>query len=149
MKKLVAGFLALGLLLLGNVPVDAGPGKGDKGRHFSAGGTSVNCVLEIYEATSPISIEGIVTAVAVPGGGIMIETETSETETSVETVYGIGPEWYWQAEGLERPTIADSVSVEGYALSFLTGTKIIAMSLTIGGETLELRDPETGCPLWR
>ncbi|MCP4486105.1 MAG: hypothetical protein GY820_02120, partial [Gammaproteobacteria bacterium] len=41
------------------------------------------------------------------------------------------------------------VTVNGFAVDF-DGTVVnIAMSVTVDGVTIQLRDPETGAPLWR
>ena len=75
-----------------------------------------------------------------------------DTGNSHVTIYGIGPEWYWEDKGVDRPDIGDGVTVDVYAVLFSDGTRYIASSITIGDDpidTLKLRDLETGCPLWR
>ena len=76
--------------------------------------------------------------------GLLLDTTNGHV-----TIYGIGPEWYWEENKLDRPDIGDSVTVVAYAVLFSDGTRYIASSMTIGGETLILRDAKTGCPLWR
>ena len=76
--------------------------------------------------------------------GLVLDTGTSQV-----TIYGIGPEWYWEKNEVDRPEIGDSVTVNAYEVLFSDGTRYIASSVTIGSDTLNLRDSETGCPLWR
>ena len=71
------------------------------------------------------------------------------TNNGQVTIYGIGPEGYWEANDMERPEIADSATVVAYAVPFSDETRYVASSITIGSKTLQLRDTETGCPLWR
>ena len=90
-----------------------------------------------------VSITGVVIGVG-DHDGLLLDTTNDHV-----TIYGIGPEWYWEENKLDRPDIGDSVTVVAYAVLFSDGTRYIASSMTIGGETLILRDPKTGCPLWR
>jgi len=76
--------------------------------------------------------------------GLVIDTGNSQV-----TIYGIGPEWYWEDKEVGRPEIGDVVKVVAYAVLFSDGTRYVASAITIGGETLILRDTNTGCPLWR
>ena len=76
--------------------------------------------------------------------GLVLDTGTGQV-----TIYGIGPEWYWEKNEVDRPEIGDSVTVNAYEVLFSDGTRYIASSVTIGSDTLNLRDSETGCPLWR
>jgi len=76
--------------------------------------------------------------------GLVLDTGTVQV-----TIYGIGPEWYWEKNEVDRPEVGDSVTVNAYEVLFSDGTRYIASSLTIGSDTLNLRDSETGCPLWR
>ncbi len=76
--------------------------------------------------------------------GLVLDTGTGQV-----TIYGIGPEWYWEKKEVDRPEIGDSVTVNAYEVLFSDGTRYIASSVTIGSDTLNLRDSETGCPLWR
>ena len=64
-------------------------------------------------------------------------------------VYGIGPVWYWERMGIDRPETGEVVTVEAYAVPFEDTTRYVAASITIGEQTVDLRDPETGCPIWR
>ena len=68
------------------------------------------------------------------------------------TVYGLGPVSYWAAEGVVRPADGDLVSVEVKKIVFSDETsKYILMNLTntTTNGAIQLRDKDTGCPLWR
>jgi hypothetical protein len=92
------------------------------------------------------------TLVTIPGVVISIGNHDGlllDTTNGHVTVYGIGPEWYWEDKEVDRPEIGDVVKVVAYAVLFSDGTRYVASSVTIGADTLKLRDPQTGCPLWR
>jgi hypothetical protein len=76
-----------------------------------------------------------------------------EVEGEQVKIYGLGPNWYWEANEIEKPGVGDLVTVTAYAVVFLDATRYVASSVTIAENTAEeqmiqLRDPETGCPLW-
>lgn len=67
-------------------------------------------------------------------------------------VYGIGPLGYWDELGMSRPDVGEEITVTGREITFSDGTtKIIAFGVLFleSGEYIELRDEETGLPLWR
>ena len=80
------------------------------------------------------------------GKGTCIVLEL-EDETQVK-IYGLGPNRYWESLGMEKPEIGDVVTITAYAVPFFDATRYVAASVTIGEDTIQLRDPETGCPLW-
>ena len=80
------------------------------------------------------------------GRGTCIVLEL-EDETQVK-IYGLGPNWYWESFGMEKPGIGDVVTISAYAVPFFDATRYVADSVTIGVDTIQLRDPATGCPLW-
>lgn len=128
-------FMSFGVGFAGNGP---GNGKG------SGVGDCTGPVNEILGG-EPFNYTGTVTSV-IPGQGLEL---TLLDETTV-TIYGIGPNWYWDMLGVERPVVLDEVAVEGYTVQYSeTVLRNVAMSITIGEETIELRDAETGVPLWR
>jgi hypothetical protein len=76
-----------------------------------------------------------------------------EVEGEQVKIYGFGPNWYWEANEIEKPGVGDLVTITAYAVVFLDATRYVASSVTIAGntaeeQTIQLRDPETGCPLW-
>ena len=132
MKKLTV--TALLLLLLSSVSAYAGNGNCGIGQ----GRTNV-CLtnLNTVEITGKVSDIG-------NHDGLVVDAGNSQV-----TIYGIGPEWYWEDKEVDRPEIGDVVKVVAYAVLFSDGTRYVASAITIGGETLILRDTNTGCPLWR
>ena len=64
-------------------------------------------------------------------------------------IYGLGPNWYWESLGIDKPEIADLVTITVYAIPFLDATRYVVASVTTAdGTIIQLRDPNTGCPLW-
>ena len=76
--------------------------------------------------------------------GLIVDTGNGQV-----TIYGMGPERYWEKNKIDKPDIGESVTVSAYEVLFSDETRYSASSITIGSDTLDLRDPETGCPLWR
>jgi hypothetical protein len=98
---------------------------------------------------TPFSFAGDVIAVGTAtccarGEGITIATDTENI-----TVNGLGPQRYWDSLGVDRPAVGDYVEVTGYTVDYNGNIVNILMTLTINGQTIQLRDPETGLPLWR
>jgi len=134
-KKLSA--LILMMLLMGIPAISmAGHGNGP--------GDGTGPIVSIYDGT-PVTVSGIVTAIGTQGQGMSIDTGTE-----VVTVYGLGPAMYWDAAGIAKPQVGETVTVNGYEVTFSDGTtKIIATSIEINGAVIELRDATDGTPLWR
>lgn len=78
------------------------------------------------------------------GNGITIATDTANI-----TVNGLGPQRYWDSLGAARPAVGDYVEVTGYTVDYNGNIVNILMTVTIDGQTIQLRDPGTGLPLWR
>ena len=109
---------------------------------------SENACLNVLEGT-PVTLVGTVADIGPHGNGLVLETNTGKV-----VVFGLGPVWYWEKYDLDRPDVGEAITVFAYTLSFSDTTRYIAASITIGeGTTAEekitLRDPDTGCPLWR
>ena len=136
MKRL--SLLIVLLLVMVSLTAYAGNGKGNMKK-----GPGETRVCSNVLGGTPETITGKVIGIG-NHGGLVVDTSTGSV-----TIYGIGPEWYWDDNGADRPDIGDEVTVEAYAVVFSDGTRYIASSITIGGETLNLRDSKTGCPLWR
>ncbi len=101
-------------------------------------------IMNITDGT-PVTIDGMVTAIGTAGAGMTIDTGDE-----LITVYGIGPVMFWNAAGIARPTVGEEVSVNGYEVTLSDGsTRIIATDITVGDDTITLRDADTGTPLWR
>lgn len=90
----------------------------------------------------PVTVAGVVSEIG--GKGVKIDTGSE-----ILTVYGIGPRKYWEDQEAEAPEVGDNITVDGYEVTFNDGiARIIAMSATVNGTTVQLRDTETGKPLW-
>jgi hypothetical protein len=90
---------------------------------------------------SPETISGVVVSVGTPGGGLTIEVNGA-----LETVYGLGPSWYWSDAGLARPVVGDSVAL---TFSHVTTTdERVILTISVNGRELQLRDPSSCAPLW-
>lgn len=119
------------------------PGISMAGHGFGPG-DGTGPVVSIYDG-SPITISGVVTNVGTMGQGLSIDTGYG-----IVTVYGIGPVGYWNSIGIARPQVGETIHVNGYEVTFSDGTtKIIATSIEIDGNEIQLRDSTTGSPLWR
>jgi hypothetical protein len=96
----------------------------------------------VYPNT-PVTIEGTVVSFT-KGLGMVVDAGAG-----LKTVYGIGPVRYWDSQGMDRPDIGESVIIDARSVEFPVGVKIIAVSITIEGQTIQLRDTDSGSPLWR
>jgi len=92
----------------------------------------------------PFTYTGEVVSLGYFGKGTVISTNDGEI-----TVYGLGPLWYWDCKEISRPVVGNVIEVSGYTVEYNSVQRNVVTSITIGGEILELRDPETGEPLWR
>ncbi len=139
MKGLKAMVLALCLAIgafMGSGTVWAGYGVG--------AGDGTGPIYSIYDGT-PVTVSGIVAAVGTFGQGLQIDTGDG-----LVTVYGIGSYHYWDALGVPFPAVGETVTVEGYEVTLSDGTsRIVAVTITVSGTTIQLRDSESGLPLWR
>lgn len=88
----------------------------------------------------PVTIAGVVDSL---GAGMGI---TIDTVDGLETVYGLGPVWYWFRNDMARPVVGDAVEVVVTEIS--TSEYPVILSITVNGDTLDLRDPVTCRPLW-
>ena len=94
---------------------------------------------------TPVTIAGTVSSVGIQGAGMSVDTGDE-----IITVYGIGPVRFWNSIGITRPQVGEDVVVNGYEVTFSDGTsRVIATEISVGGNTVLLRDPATGFPAWR
>jgi len=115
------------------------------------GSGSGACIASDLLTAESVTYTGVVSEVCNYGQGIEIDTNDGENDIML-TIYGIGPVRYWEEElGEARPDVGEEITVTGKTVTFLDGTtKFIAFEITIDGEdTITLRDPDTGLPLWR
>jgi hypothetical protein len=80
-----------------------------------------------------------------PRGGIILTTDAAGDVT----VVGLAPLPYWRHLEVQPPEIGDTVTVTGYTVELGGESRNIAMTVTVNGESIQLRDPDTGAPLWR
>lgn len=93
----------------------------------------------------PFDYTGDVVSCGIPGNGMVLATEGGNV-----IIYGIGPIRYWESLGVDRPGVGETVTVSGYTVSYNGIECNIAMTFIIDSEDIvQLRDPETGLPLWR
>ena len=105
------------------------------------------CVLSGTQFTAAGTVDSFVR-----GGGLELMSGTltiGETSTTGEaiTVYGIGPERFWDGQEIAYPAVGDIITATGYICP--TTGHYIAFSIIIEDVTVQLRDPDTGRPLWR
>jgi len=150
-KQLFAVVSVLFILTMGQTAFGAGPGYGvcpaDETGYgyrsgYGQGQTSPLTTLQNICSGSPETITGAVTGDWMPGAGL-----TVLTEGGAQTVFGLGPIWYWEANSMDRPEIGESVSA---VVSGVTVAEVkVILAITIDGQTLQLRDPLTCLPVWR
>lgn len=131
-KTMFAGVLVLVMALAGLGPAIAGNGQG-----FLVGPVS-----PILSGT-PFDLTGEVVGLVL-GQGLELATIDGNV-----LIYGIGPYWYWESLGVDRPVPGDTLQVLGYIVDDNGTERYIAMTVIIGDHEVQLRDPETGRPLWR
>lgn len=149
MKHLVLIPIALiTLCLMLALPASAQcPGKSYHGRQIDRNGNYGNIPARTHpmiDSSTPRTITGTVYETCGRGQGLWVDTGDETL-----TVFGVGPIRYWADAGIDRPTIGEEVVVNALETTFSNGnTRLIATDITIGGETLDLRD-DSGYPLWR
>ena len=94
-----------------------------------------------------ITITGTVYECDASGSGIQIDTGEE-----IVSVFGKGPVWYWEQQGVDLPEVSETVTVSAFEIMFSDGTvKLVAGSIDIGDDEIvhiDLRDDD-GKPLWR
>ncbi len=139
MKNIKFAFVAIaifGLAVWTTAPASAGNGKG------AMDGTGP--LASIFNGT-PVTISGTISALPLPDDpGLKVDMDGV-----IVTVYGI-PYTALQYMGYAPLTIGEDVVIDCYEVAFSDGsTKLIAVSITTGDQTITLRDAETGKPVWR
>jgi len=74
------------------------------------------------------------------------QTIVIDTDDGLVTVYGIGPEWCWEDQGMSKPDVGDVVIVDCCEIAFSNGSiKLRAVRVTTADDTtIEVIDTETG-----
>ena len=104
-----------------------------------------NLSCQMVLANAPETITGSVSECGYDG--LVIISDGTEY-----IVNGFGPVSYWESLNIGRPSPGDAITVTFRPVQFSpTVEKNILFSLTFveAEKTIELRDPVTGCPLWR
>lgn len=113
---------------------------------FGAGAGTGTCPHLGYSQVildgTPFDYEGTVVSIGTDMGMVIA------TDAGNVTVYGIGPIRFWNTRDVYRPAVGDIVAVSGYTVDFSGVERNIAMTITVDGTEVELRDPETARPLW-
>lgn len=149
-KTLITAFALVVVLLAGSLAAYAGYGNGPRGSGQCLPGGSGQCLSGT--CTGPVitcsgvveTITGAVAAYSTPGNGMIIDTGAA-----VETLYGIGPVWYWERSSMDRPEVGETVTAAVETVTVGERTVKIIISLTVDGQTISLRDTSTCIPLWR
>jgi hypothetical protein len=131
-KHWILGFAMV--LLIATVSF-AGNGRG--------GGDGTGPIHDIL-AGVPFEVTGTVVSMY-SGQGVEIAVNDGDSVV----VYGLGPVWYWGSVGIDRPAIGDVITAIGYIVDYDGFERYITMTMDVGDETVVLRDPDTGQPLWR
>jgi hypothetical protein len=95
----------------------------------------------------PIMISGVVTISE--GSGLTVEglDDNGNPNGDITTVYGMGPSGYWESEEVLKPSIGDVIEIAAVSVDFSSGKRLIAITVSIGDEIVELRTDEG--PAWR
>lgn len=142
MRKALSGSVIVLLVVL----LTFGLGLAGKGKGSGTGPGDGTSPIHNILSGDPFDITGDVVSL-VPGQGLVIATATGNV-----TIYGVGPVWYWESLGVDRPAVGETIRVQGYIVYYDDLQRYIAMTITVGGEVeevVELRDSLTGLPLWR
>ncbi|MCP4219853.1 MAG: hypothetical protein GY765_34795 [bacterium] len=124
-------------------------GRNGGGRGHGGGGGNVGPRCNLLEGT-PFNhqgdvIDSYVRAHGIHGNGLVIATASGNVSVS-----GMGPNYFWEKNGVTKPVVGDTITTTGYAVETNGNTVNVTMSVVLeSGVTLQLRDTETGTPLWR
>jgi len=136
MKKTIYAALVLAMAMI----ISAGGAYAGNGS-----GTCTQAGTGLYQTIldgEPFLYEGTVVSI---GSGLGMEIATADSSV---IIYGIGPVRYWESLGVDRPAVGDAVTVEGFAVDYSGTVRNIAMTITVNGIEVQLRDLDTAQPLW-
>jgi len=134
-KRFVCMVLVCAMVLFGAGMGLAGHGKGP--------GNGTGPIHDILSGV-PFTFTGDVIGFA-EDGSLTLAT----TDGNVQ-LYGIGPVYYWESLNVGYPVIGDTLTANGFTVDYNGVYKNVVMSITMeDGTAIDLRDPETGKPLWR
>ena len=143
-KKIALTFLVVMVVMAGSLPVSAGQGRGQAMGQRQGLADGSGPMVSIYDGVS-VKVDGVVSALPVIGDpGLKVDTGTE-----IITIYGTGSSMVWETLGYEPLTVDEKVSIDAYEVTFSdASTKLIAVAVTAGDQTVELRDDD-GRPVWR
>lgn len=140
-KHLIMILPVLFILTLGQSALGFGPGAGTCPGNGTGQLTAAGLPQNICNGT-PETLAGEVIGGWVPGAGLTIQTDAGP-----QTIFGLGPIWYWNSANFDRPELGENITA---AVSGIIGSdKKVILSITLDGQTLQLRDQATCLPLWR
>lgn len=144
-KKMALVFFVAIVVMAGTLPVSAGQGQGQTMGQRQGLADGSGPMVSIYDGV-PTTVDGVVSALpAIGDPGLKVDTGAEENIT----VYGTGSSMVWEALGYAPLTVGEEVSIDAYEVTFSdASTKLIAVAVTAGDQTVELRDDE-GRPVWR
>lgn len=108
---------------------------------------ALDCTGPLFNIESATAFEETGTVVSIlPGSGLELDLEGEKTIY----IFGIGPNWFWETKGIEKPAVSEKITVSGYIVDYDPTTRYVATSITFLDDdiVIELRDLE-GYPLWR
>lgn len=120
-----------------------GGGNGNRGGNGYGPGNGTGPIHDILAGT-PITYSGTVVSAGYWGNGMVISTADGNIK-----LYGLGSWRYWNSLNVKLPDVGEQIVVKGYTVEFNGSPRNILMSAEIDGVVVQLRDPETGIPLWR
>lgn len=135
MKKHFFSMVAVCMVVL----FGAGMGFAGQGKGPGDGTGPIHDVL----SGIPFAIEGDVVGIA-QDGSLTLSTIDGDVQ-----LYGIGPAYYWESEAVAYPEIGETLTASGFIVDYNGIDRYVVITVTIEGTSIELRDPETGKPLWR
>ncbi len=94
-------------------------------------------------AGEAFEFHGEAISVDVPGQGLVLALRDQNV-----AVHGMGPLWFWDAKGWTWPMVGDSIIVSGRTVRYGESTYHVALRMVFGGQSLELRDKQSGLPRW-
>lgn len=145
-KKMALVFLVAMVVMAGTLPVSAGQGKGQALGQRQGLADGAGPMVLIYDG-EPVTVDGTVSALpAIGDPGLKVDIG----DGVIITVYGTGSSMVWEALGYEPLDVGDEVSIAAYEVTFSDGItkKLIAATVTVGGQLITLRDAD-GRPVWR
>ena len=164
MKKFAVAILVMIFVAAALTPLSFA-GNGSQAGSLNGARDGSGPVHYILEGTA-FSLEGIVVS-CTPEQGLTVAVDTifgngepyDEDGDGNVVIFGIGPSRYWEELEAVKPTVGEWIKITGYVADFNGVLRNIAMTVFLpvydesGGIAsyveVQLRDPETGYPLWR